>query len=70
MFIILFFILGNKLDKVNERKVSDIKAQQWCKSQAGSIMYYETSAKESTNVEQAFQNIAKLAASQEKEEEL
>ena len=50
-------------------QVSDIKAQQWCKSH-GNILYFETSAKDATNVEQAFQAIGKAAASQDKDEEL
>ncbi len=49
--------------------MSDIKAQQWCKSH-GNILYFETSAKDATNVEQAFQAIGKAAASQDKDEEL
>eukprot|EP00828_Plagiopyla_frontata_P033864 TRINITY_DN439_c0_g2_i3.p2 TRINITY_DN439_c0_g2~~TRINITY_DN439_c0_g2_i3.p2 ORF type:complete len:162 (-),score=36.04 TRINITY_DN439_c0_g2_i3:73-558(-) len=65
-----FVILGNKLDKINERKVSEVKVQQWCKSQGSNFTFFECSAKESTNVESAFQTIAKLAASQEKDEEL
>ena len=64
-----FVVLGNKLDKASERKVSDIKAQQWCRAH-GNILYFETSAKDATNVEQAFQAIGKAAASQDKDEEL
>lgn len=41
----------------------------WCQSK-GNIPYFETSAKEAINVEQAFQTIAKNAMSQEEETEL
>jgi Ras-related protein Rab-7A len=42
---------------------------QWCQSK-GNIPYFETSAKEAINVEQAFQTVAKNALSQEQEEQL
>ena len=41
----------------------------WCQSK-GSIPYFETSAKEAINVEQAFQTIAKNALQQENDLEL
>lgn len=65
--ITLNFINGYYLTFMEQ--VSDIKAQQWCKSH-GNILYFETSAKDATNVEQAFQAIGKAAASQDKDEEL
>jgi len=39
----------------------------WCQSK-GNIPYFETSAKEAINVEQAFQTIAKNALKQEQDE--
>ena len=45
-------------------KVSTRRAQQWCHSKHD-IPYFETSAKEAINVEQAFQTIAKNALAQE-----
>ena len=42
---------------------------QWCQAK-GNIPYFETSAKEAINVEQAFQTIAKNALAQEAETEL
>ena len=45
-------------------QVSAKRAQSWCDSK-NSIPYFETSAKESINVEQAFQTIAKNALAQE-----
>ena len=41
----------------------------WCQSK-GNIPYFETSAKEAINVEQAFQTVAKNALQQEQEEQL
>lgn len=41
----------------------------WCQSK-GNIPYFETSAKEAINVEQAFQTVAKNALQQEAEVEL
>jgi len=41
----------------------------WCQSK-GNIPYFETSAKEAINVEQAFQTVAKNALQQEAEEQL
>lgn len=64
-----FVVLGNKSDRENERKVATSKAQQWCKNH-GNIEHFETSAKENQNVENAFQVIAKAAATQDKEEEI
>lgn len=51
------------------QQVSTKRAQNWCESKNG-IPYFETSAKESINVEQAFQTIAKNALAQEPEAEL
>ena len=45
------------------------RAQTWCHGK-GDIPYFETSAKEAINVEQAFQTVAKNALAQETEVEL
>ena len=63
-----FVVLGNKIDKEPERKVPTAKSQQWCKAN-GDIPFFETSAKEALNVEEAFLAIAKKALSQVKHEE-
>lgn len=47
-----FIILGNKVDMPN-REVSDDVARSWCAKQ-GNLPYFETSAKDSINVELAF----------------
>ncbi|PLW32075.1 hypothetical protein PCANC_24580 [Puccinia coronata f. sp. avenae] len=49
-----FVVLGNKIDvEENKRQVSQKRAMSWCQSK-GNIPYFETSAKESINVEQSF----------------
>lgn len=50
-------------------QVSEKKARAWCASK-GNIPYFETSAKEGTNVEEAFQVIAKNALKTGEEEEM
>lgn len=50
-------------------QVTQKRAMTWCQSK-GNIPYFETSAKEAINVEQAFQTIAKNALQQEAEEQL
>ncbi|KAF3660676.1 Ras-related protein Rab7 [Capsicum annuum] len=66
-----FVVLGNKVDVDggNSRVVSEKKARAWCASK-GNIPYFETSAKEGTNVEEAFQCIAKNALKSGEEEEI
>ena len=46
-------VLGNKIDLEN-RTVSTKRAQSWCQSK-NDIPYFEVSAKDAINVEQAFQ---------------
>nr|AGH70136.1 ras-related protein Rab-7 [Placozoa sp. H4] len=58
-----FVVLGNKVDLEN-RSVTMKRAQNWCASK-NNIPYFETSAKEAINVEQAFQTIAKNALARE-----
>lgn len=58
-----FVLLGNKVD-LEPRAISTKKAQQWCQSK-NNIPYFETSAKEALNVEQAFKSIARNALSQQ-----
>jgi len=45
------------------------RAQQWCTSK-GNLPYFETSAKEALNVEQAFQAVARQALALETDAEL
>ena len=50
-------------------QVTEKRAKQWCKSKGG-IPFFETSAKEGTDVESAFQKIVHNALQNETEEEL
>jgi len=58
-----FVVLGNKIDLDDQRVIAKKRAQAWCQSK-NEIPYFETSAKEAINVEQAFQTIAKNALRQ------
>jgi Ras-related protein Rab-7A len=63
-----FIVLGNKIDvEDGRRQVSQKRAMAWCQSK-GNIPYFETSAKESINIEQAFQTAAQNALAQEEDE--
>ncbi|CDH49017.1 rab small monomeric gtpase [Lichtheimia corymbifera JMRC:FSU:9682] len=65
-----FVVLGNKVDvDESKRMVSQKRAMAFCQAK-GNIPYFETSAKEAINVEQAFQTIAKNALQQETDVEL
>lgn len=49
-------VLGNKIDvEENKRMISAKRAMAFCSSK-GNIPYFETSAKEAVNVEQAFES--------------
>ncbi|GAA98960.1 uncharacterized protein L969DRAFT_104414 [Mixia osmundae IAM 14324] len=62
-----FIVLGNKIDmEDSKRVVSQKKAMTWCQAKGG-IPYFETSAKEAINVEQAFQAACKGALAAESE---
>ncbi|KAK9130059.1 hypothetical protein Sjap_010546 [Stephania japonica] len=57
-----YLLLGNKVDVDNgtHRQVSVKQAKDWCRSK-GNVPYYETSAKDGLNVDNAFLHIAKIA---------
>jgi len=63
-----FVVIGNKLDREQERKVSTVKAQSWCQNN-GNLPFFEASAKDSINVEEAFQTIARNALAQMKQDQ-
>ena len=55
-------MLGNKVDKEPERRVPKARAQQWCKSKGATpLTYFETSAKDSLQVDVAFMQAATLS---------
>jgi Ras-related protein Rab-7A len=52
-----FVVLGNKVDvEDSKRMISSKRAQAFCQAKGG-IPYFETSAKEAVNVEQAFEGM-------------
>jgi len=61
-----FVLVGNKLDNEASRAVSTKRAQQWCENK-NNIPHFEVSAKESINVEDAFQKIARAALERDSE---
>ncbi|CAO2183076.1 unnamed protein product, partial [Urochloa humidicola] len=66
-----FILLGNKIDVDGgkSRVVSEKKAMEWCASK-GNIPYFETSAKEDYNVDNAFLSVAKLALEHERDQDI
>ncbi|KAF2200357.1 hypothetical protein GQ43DRAFT_441641 [Delitschia confertaspora ATCC 74209] len=60
-----FVVIGNKIDvEESKRMISSKRAMTFCQSK-GNIPYFETSAKEAINIEQAFETIARQALAQE-----
>ena len=55
-------MLGNKVDKEEDRAVNGSKAKAWAQSR--DFGFFETSARDGTNIEDCFQTIAKLALKQ------
>lgn len=53
---IVILIVGNKIDKENERKISKDQLIKFCDQHK--VMYEEASAKEDLGVSQLFRNIA------------
>ena len=60
-----FIVLGNKADREDERKVTKEKVRIWCETH-GKMPYFETSAKDQTNVGEAFAKAAKMATENQK----
>jgi len=53
-----FMLLGNKMDLASNRQVSVKKAKTWCEEN-NDIPYFEVSAKDGINVDEAFETIAR-----------
>ncbi|CAB9512198.1 Ras-related protein Rab [Seminavis robusta] len=64
-----FVVVGNKMDKQADRLVPLDRAEEWCRRAAGNfamgmarpLAHFESSAKTAINVEEAFQEAARLA---------
>lgn len=66
-----FLIIGNKCDAAegqNQRAVPEKKAKSWCQSK-NNAPHFSCSAKEGTDVDQAFQEAASLALRNDVEED-
>ena len=61
-----FVLLGNKCDKEIERKVEESEIKNYCENKSN-MPYFETSAKDNTNVEAAFEKVSELAFERNKE---
>ena len=55
-----FVLMGNKLDKTEERQVPKSTAETWCRDN-GDIPFFETSALANTSVDDAFMAMVKKA---------
>lgn len=65
-----FVVIANMCDKASERRVPEQEVRDWCARSHGTpIPYFETSAKEGINVDQAFQHVCELALAQERSQE-
>lgn len=58
-------VIGNKADLTDFRVVTKEEAVEFCESLGTSVKYFETSAKESVQVEETFHYIAKVAVGKE-----
>ncbi|KYQ94051.1 Rab GTPase [Tieghemostelium lacteum] len=56
-----FVVLGNKVDEPEKRIVTEKQAQNWCRELGGNIFYFDTSAKDNVNIEQAFQTVSRIS---------
>ncbi|XP_024017419.1 ras-related protein Rab7 isoform X2 [Morus notabilis] len=66
-----FVLVGNKvdIDGGHSRMVSERRAREWCASK-GNIPYFETSAKENHNVDEAFLCAAKTSLANEHQQDI
>lgn len=64
-----FVCLGNKLDQAASRQVPTVKGEQWAKDNDG-MMFYETSALDGVNVENAFRDMARAALKREAQQQI
>ncbi|XP_071725282.1 ras-related protein Rab7-like [Rutidosis leptorrhynchoides] len=66
-----FILVGNKIDVDggNSRVVTERQAREWCASK-GNLPYFETSAKENYNVDEAFLCVADIALNNEHQQDI
>ncbi|CAK5108743.1 unnamed protein product [Meloidogyne enterolobii] len=62
-----FVLLGNKVDNEAARAIHAKRAEGWCQSKCN-MPYFEVSAKEALNVDEAFMEIAKAALARDAQE--
>jgi Ras-related protein Rab-7A len=55
-----FLVIGNKVDMQDNRKVSTLDGKKFS-SQNGNMLFYECSAKNNFNVDQAFRDLGAAA---------
>ena len=55
-----FILMGNKVDKADDRKVEMGEAKEWTGAN-GNMPYFETSAMNNTSVDEAFVTLIKKA---------
>jgi len=60
-------VVANKVDAEN-RQVTKSEVKDWCQKQH--LPFYETSAKEAINVEEAFKSVAKIVLSKVKDDDI
>jgi len=66
-----FAVIGNMVDKAEERRVPEETANRWCQKDVDhEIPYFETSAKDAINIDQAFLAIAQAALKQDSQEDV
>lgn len=63
-----FVVLGNMCDKQDQRKVSAEQAKAWCTEHRKNapLPFFETSAKEGININEAFTHVCELVQAQER----
>ncbi|KAI6183376.1 hypothetical protein M3Y97_00482700 [Aphelenchoides bicaudatus] len=62
-----FVLLGNKIDNEAKRAVSTRRAEAWCQMK-NNVPYFEVSAKDGVNIDEAFQAIARAALQRESQD--
>ena len=55
-----FLVIGNKVDLEEQRKVSTLDGKKFCQ-QNGNMIFFESSAKNNINVENAFRELGAKA---------